>query len=120
MSIRIPQDVLLTSDKEHMNWLRELAKALNTVKSGSFTWDPPNVGGGATVSTTLTSATIAALAGMTSGMPVHVTPPSTITAGLVVQAWVPANDSLTISLTNVTGGAIDEPSATWAFLGRAL
>jgi hypothetical protein len=28
-SIRIPADVMLESDREHMNWLRELAKAFN-------------------------------------------------------------------------------------------
>lgn len=117
MSIRIPQDVILTSDRELMNWLRELAKTLNTVKSGTFTWNPPNVGAGATVATTLTSATLPILAGLTAGMPVKATPPSTITAGLIVEAWVPAVDSLTIALTNVTGAPIDEPSATWGFLG---
>lgn len=31
MSIRIPADVMLTSDKEHMNWLRELAELVNSI-----------------------------------------------------------------------------------------
>lgn len=31
MSVRTPQDVMLDSDKEHMNWLRELAKLVNSI-----------------------------------------------------------------------------------------
>ncbi len=117
MSVRVPADVMLTSDREHMNWLRELAKAVNAIKSGTFAWDPPNVNAGTVVSTTLTSATVPVLTGLTAGMPVKATPPSTITAGLLVESWVPAANSLTISLTNITGAPIDEPSATWGFLG---
>lgn len=30
MSVRVPQDVMLQSDREHMNWLRELVKAVNS------------------------------------------------------------------------------------------
>lgn len=115
--IRIPADVLLKSDREHMNWLRELAAQANTVMAGTFTWDPPNVPSSTVVTTALDAATYPALSGIVAGMPVSVTPPSSLTAGIIVQGWVSADDELTISLTNITAGAIDMASATWGFLG---
>ncbi len=105
------------SDREIRDFLRAVAYRWNTLKSGTFTWDPPSVGAGATVNTALTSATIPALTGIVAGMPVRVTTPSTISAGLIAQSWVSATNELTISLTNVTAAPIDDPSGTWGFLG---
>jgi len=84
---------------------------------GSFSWDAPSVGAGASVDTTLTSVTVPELAGLRAGMAVVVTPPATIDAGLSWGALVPASDQLSIRLVNVTGGAIDPAGGTWAFQG---
>jgi hypothetical protein len=85
--------------------------------SGTFTWDPPNVPAGTSVATALTSTLFPAVTGIVAGMPVSVTPPSTLTAGIVVQGWASANNELTINLTNVTAAPINMAAGTWGFMG---
>lgn len=102
------------SDREVRDVLRTVAKLL---RSGTFTWDPPNVPASTVTTTALGVATYPSLAGLVAGMPVTVTPPSSLTAGIIVQAWVSATDELTISLTNITASPIDMGSATWGFMG---
>ncbi len=102
-------------DRELYIFLREVFTRGRTF--GSFTWDPPNVPGATSVDTTLTTATVGVLKGLRTGQPVYVSPPSTIDAGIGALAWVPADDQLTIRLLNVTAGAIDPASGTWAFQG---
>jgi len=106
----LPQDTW--DEHKKMDFLREIWHRL---KFGTFTWDPPSVTASSHADTTLTSATVPALAGLSAGMLVHVTPPSTIAAGIVVSSWVTANNSLTIRLRNLTAGAINLPSGTWGF-----
>lgn len=48
-----------------------------------------------------------------AGMSVNVTPLGTLEAGLVPFAFVSANDTVTIRLTNTTGAAIDPASMQW-------
>lgn len=102
-------------DKELYLFLREIFVRGRTF--GTFTWNPPNVPGASTVDTTLTTSTIDALKGLRAGQPVFVSPPSAIDAGIGALAWVPADDQLTIRLLNVTAGAINPASGTWAFQG---
>jgi hypothetical protein len=100
--------------KEVRDTLREISRLL---RSGTFTWDPPNVGAGTVVDTALPVATYPGLAGIVTGMPVKVTPPATLTAGLLVEGWASNTNELTVRLTNITAGAIDEPSAVWSYFG---
>lgn len=95
--------------------LRELYTRGRTF--GTFTWDPPNVPGATSVDTTLTTATVEVLKGLRVGQPVYVSPPPALNAGIGALAWVPADDQLTIRLLNVTAGAINPASGTWAFQG---
>lgn len=87
---------------------------------GSVTWDPENVGAGATVDTVLTTSNSTDLTGLRAGMAVVVTPPPTLNAGLYVVAWVPSNDRLTIRLTNLTGAGINPASGAWSFMGWSV
>src|SRR5688572_9410149 len=88
---------------------------------GTFTWNPPNVPAATTVDTTLTTTDGEQLEGLRVGQAVHVTPPSTLDSGIVCGgAWVATDDTLTIRLGNVTAGAINPTSATWAFDGKVI
>lgn len=98
-------------EREVLYFLREIHRR---VKFGSFTFDPGSVGAGTALDTTVTGD---AFTGLRAGMAIVVTPPSNINAGLGVTAWVPADDTLTIRLLNVTAGALNPGSATWAFAG---
>lgn len=107
-----PQD--RWSDREISAYLREIFTRL---KFGSFTWNPPNVGGNTTVDTTLTTADAPQIEGVRVGMSIKVTPPPTIDAGLLLDAWVATDDEITIRLRNVTGVAINMASTSWSFHG---
>jgi hypothetical protein len=88
---------------------------------GSFTWDAPNLAANTTTDTTLTTALSALFDGLRTAMVVSVTPPSTLTAGVVFGgAWVATDRELTIRLGNLTGGAIDPAEATWRFFAWLL
>lgn len=101
------------SDKDLHIFLRELFTRYRTF--GSFTWNPPNVPAASTVDTTLTTSEFT---GLRVGQPVFVTPPSAIDSGIVLAgAWVATDNTLTIRLGNVTAGAINPASGTWAFQG---
>jgi hypothetical protein len=103
---------------EVFSFLREIYRR---TKFGSFTWNPPNVPAASTVDTTLTVTDGEQLKGLRVGQPVYVTPPSDIDAGLVVShALVATDDTLTIRLGNVTAGAINPVSGTWAFAGMVI
>jgi hypothetical protein len=107
-----PQD--RWSDREIGSFLREI---FTRIKFGSFTWDPPSVSANTTVDTTLTTTDAPQVEGLRTGMSVKVTPPSTVDAGLLLDAWVPADDQLTVRLRNVTGSGINMTSTTWSFMG---
>lgn len=106
-------------EKDLYYFLREIYTRARTF--GAFTWDPPNVPGATTVDTTLTTSTAPALKGLRAGQAVYVSPPSAINAGIVCGgAWVASDDTLTIRLGNVTAGAINPVSGTWAFQGVVI
>ncbi len=100
-------------DREIFDWLRSIHQRLSWV---SFTWNPPNVPGGSTVSTTLTVAD-GDFAGLRAGQCVSVTPPSTIDEGLLWGAFVGTDDTVTIRLANATTTDINPVSGTWTVQG---
>ncbi len=106
------------SDAERAMFLREIYRRSTF---SSFTWNPPNVPAASTVDTTLTTTDAAELKGLRVGQAVYVSPPSTLDAGVVYGgAWVADDNTLTIRLGNVTAGAINPVSGTWAFQGTVI
>ena len=113
-----PQDTWKPDSREAFQFFREI---YTRTKFGSFTWNPPSVGAAATVDTTLTVTDAPDVKGLRAGQAVYVTPPSDLLAGLVVgAAWVATDDTLTIRLGNVTAGALNADSGTWAFAGMVI
>lgn len=113
-----PEDRYAKDPAQLMAYIREMYGRGSTF--GTFTWDPPEVGATTSVDTTLTTTTVPALTGLRAGQFVHVTPPSTIDAGLIWGAFVASDNSLTIRLVNVTGSPINPASGTWAFDGKLV
>ena len=100
--------------------VRFLKEVWVTQKSGSFTWNPPNVPAASTVDTVLTTSDGGGLAGLRAGMSVSVSPPSSIDSGLGWGAFVASDNTLTVRLVNVTAGGINPASGTWAFHGTVI
>ena len=73
--------------------------------AGSKTYDPPNLAAGASTSTTVT------VTGAVLGQPAQACF-SLDTAGVALAAMVTAADTVTVILTNTTGGAVDLASGT--------
>ena len=112
-TIPVPQD--RWKEREVFSFLREVWRRM---KFASFTLDLPSIAGNTTVDVTLTTTDDDAGTGLRAGMPIHVTPPSTLDAGLVVSAaWVATDDTLTVRVDNITGGAINAASGTWSYMG---
>lgn len=76
-----------------------LAKAFPTFSS-SLTWDPPNLANGISETTTVT------VSGVELGM-VSTASFSLDLQGLSLTAYVSAANTVTVTLSNLTGGAID-------------
>lgn len=103
------------NNRELYDFTRALAKRLVT---GEFTWNAPSCAANTTTDTTLTTSTASIIGLMRSGMVVYVTPPSTLSAGLVFGgAWCAADQTLTLRLGNITAAPIDPSSGTWTFWG---
>ena len=73
--------------------------------SGEATYDPPNLGAGATTTTTVT------VSGATLGWDASAAFSLSL-SGLVMTAYVSATDTVTVVLFNPTAGAIDLASGT--------
>jgi hypothetical protein len=101
-------------ERQRAAFLREV---YTRVKADTFTWNPPNVPATSAVDTTLTTTDAPELTGLRAGMPVAVTPPSTVDTGITWGAWVGADDTLTIRLRNHTGSDVDMASGTWGYMG---
>lgn len=78
---------------------------LPTTLTGTATYDPPNLGAGATTSTTVavTSAALGNLALVSFSLD---------TQGVVFSGYVSAADTVTVRLVNPTAGGIDLGSGT--------
>lgn len=93
---------------ELYRWLNTIAEWLRAWRSGTFTWDPPNVPAATAVSTSVTVADIAA------DMTVTVNPPGDLGGlSVVVRA---AEDAIVIELVNATAGPINLASGTWRYM----
>ena len=77
-----------------------------TTVSGTKTWDPGSVADGALTSTVLT------VTGAVVGDPVAVGFSTAVPAGALLVGAVTAADSVTVTLLNKTGGALDLTSGT--------
>lgn len=80
-----------------------------TVRIGTFAYDPPSLANGAGVTKNDIGATGAAFLDV-----VHVTAPYSL-QGITLNAYVHAADTLGIRLQNSTGGAINLGSGTWGY-----
>jgi hypothetical protein len=105
------------SEAQWTKWGIAVARAL---RFNVFDWDAPNVPAASTVDTTLTAAAYPTVEGLRAGMPIVVTPPAALPAGLGVTAFVGTDDTLTVRLINVTAGAIDPGALTWSYFGSIL
>lgn len=114
-SVGLPQDKW--KDPERFNFYREIYRR---VKFGTVTWNPPNVPAASTVDTVLTTVDSDELTGLRVGMPISVSPPTAIDAGLGWGAFVASDDTLTIRLVNATAGGINAASGTWTFFGTVI
>ncbi len=96
--------------------LRFIVQAINSLTTaitnafpaplaGSATWNPPNLASGASETTTVTVA--GAVLGQRSTASFSLT-----LAGLTLSSYVSAADSVTVVLSNLTGGAVDLASGT--------
>lgn len=117
MSWQSPSPIDRWSDKEKVYFMREV---WTRAKFGAITWDPPNVPATSAVATTLAAASYPTVRGLRVGMPIRVTPPSTLDDAISVEAWVATDDTLTIRLKNTSGVGVDMASGTWAFAGTVL
>lgn len=86
-------------------FLTEFSTAFPPPLSGSGIWDPPNLASGASESTTLT------VAGAALGNYVQ-TSFSLDLQGLSLTAYVSAANTITVVLSNLTGGSINLASGT--------
>lgn len=100
-------------------WANDLARRFVT---GSFTLNPASINATTTVDITLSDLTLyPEIKGLRAGMPVDVTPPSDLNAGLgVIAKWVATDDTLTIRLRNFTGLAVDQGAGVWSFTSFLL
>lgn len=121
-----PRDPILAPLKPFFDWVRgrldaELPPLLTGVKRG---WDPPNVASGASTSTTVEvpGAGFYAEDGTTLvAMPCAVGITQALAAGCSLTAAVTAKDTVTVTLINLSGGAVNIGSiaetrvAVWRF-----
>lgn len=79
-----------------------------TFAKGTGTWNPDNVADGDSVSTTITA--VGSVANVLHH--VRVFAPYSL-QGLIVGAYVSADDTVTLTLHNTTGSAVNLGSGTW-------
>lgn len=103
-----------SSQKELTNFFLEIC---TRVKFGAFTWDPPSVAPATTTATVIDAATYPEVTGCRVGMAVKVVPPATFPAGMILDAHVATDDTITVLLTNYTAAPIDIGSTSWPFFG---
>lgn len=90
------------------------------VKFGTFTWDPPSIAASTTTTTVIDAATYPEVTGCRVGMAIKVVPPSTFPAGMVLDAFVATDDTISVMLTNYTAAPIDMAETDWPFFGIVI
>lgn len=93
----------------HLQMADVITAAMRGVQLRKPTIDVANLAAGATTSGTVTMLTARV------GQACTVTPPSTFDNGMIITAKVTANDTVTYTVTNTTGSAIDEESGVYVF-----
>lgn len=92
-------------------WFKQVRFAINLLidkfKYTSLTYDFPNIGAGATATTTAT------VTGCVAGDIVLITPATALEAGLVIYGYVSASDTVTVVANNPTAGAINPANRTY-------
>ena len=94
-------------------WLRDVN---DRFKVNQFTWDPGSVSANSTAATVLDASTIPVLTEMRTGMVVALSTTEPLTSGIVIaNTAVETDATLTVTLANVTAGAIDPGEFTWIY-----
>lgn len=106
-----------SKDREKDYFFQEIC---TRVKFDTITWNPDSVPSSSTLSTVLTAASYPQVTGLRVGMAIKVTPPATFPAGMLLDSFVDADDTLTVLLTNYTSGAINIAETEWPFMGIVI
>ncbi len=86
------------------------------LKQGIISIDPPNITAGANGTFGVASSTVPGLAGIQTGDRVFMTPPTTLTDGLLFMGALTSADTITVRIKNVSAGAIDGVAQNWSYL----
>ncbi len=116
----MPWKYNVTARSEKRETDRFLLEICTRVKFGAFTWNPASVPATSQLSTVLDAATYPELTGLRTGMAIKVIPPAAFPAGLILDASVDGDDSLTVLLSNFTGAPIDLGESDWPFMGFVI
>lgn len=116
-----PQPQPAQGERERLNFLREIWSRL---KWGTITFTPaavaPLTGTIYLVAASGGDVTTNAVVGLRVGMPITVTWPSTSPAGLVLDCWCDAADTLKVRFQNFSGAALTPPAGAYAFNGVVI
>lgn len=88
--------------------LPSYAPSVEVAREATFTWDPGSVSAGASVTTTVTVSRLK----VSNLAFVQVAAPYSL-QGLIVTGYASGTDTVTVVLSNPTGGAVDLASGTW-------
>lgn len=86
------------------------------LKQGIISIDPPNISIGANGTVAVASSTVPGLAGIQTGDRIFMTPPTTLTDGLLFMGASASTDTITVRIKNVSAGAIDGTAQNWSYL----
>ena len=86
------------------------------MKQGIISINPPNITTGASGTYAVASSTVPGLAGIQTGDRVFMTPPLTLTEGLLFMGAVAGQDSITVRVKNISGSSIDGTAMNWSYL----
>lgn len=105
--------------KERLDWQVAVARNL---RWSQFTMQGFIFAAAGVFDVTVTAALDdARLAGLRIGMPVTVSPSSTLAASVIVgAAWVATNDTLSMRIVNVSAVPVNQAAATWSYFGVLL
>lgn len=108
-----------------VQWAEFGREIFTRAKFFNFTWTPGTIAASTMVTYSMAATgtpdilTNACL-GLRIGMSIKLTPPSAPAAGLLWDATVTVNDTLTIWIQNISGAAAAAPAGTWAAKGLVI
>lgn len=107
--------------KETQRLLRGLLEFCNRFRQQSFDWTPIAIPGQTALEATFTIASDGLpFRDLRIGMPIIVTPPAGLAAGLSLWAEVSATDTVTVRLTNDSSAEITPDAGAWQLWGHVL